>query len=492
MRSAMFALFLPSANCRLLACMVLLGTAACTDLPQRPYDFWTDGGNRFTSGTPENAASDNDENTMLLQDIPQQWWSLYESEELDDLITAALELNPSINQIRARMQQAAAISDQQFATLLPRLDVATGGDKTYTDGRDPKSFSLLGAASYELDIWGRNRASFRSADANEQAALADMKAAAITLSASVVESWLTLLSLREEEALLETQLYINRAVLELQQRRYDSGGASSLEVLQQVEVLAQGDSQLPDIRSNIEIIEHQLLVLIGKPPSESLGVSQASLPDHIPLPDAGVPSRLLAERPDVNAAFMRVLSADWAAAAAQRNRLPNITLSADYSTSAAAVDLLFNQWLLEFATSAAAPVFDGGALSAEAIRQEALADERYFAYKDAVLNALREVEDALARNRFQQKKLNALNRQLQASESALEQAQISYADGNTTYLNVLTSLLNVQATQRQMVQARRDLALDRVLLYRALGLGHWIEETTEGLNSIGADNATID
>lgn len=441
--------------------------SACAELKERGFDFWQ---------TKYSEISVDENADILHEEIPQKWWHLYEDERLEKLVELSLARNPGLDQIRARLEQAAALSDRSFADLLPQLNVSGEAAKNYTNAADGKEFSFLGAASYELDLWGKNRAYWLSDETFAEAAKADVKAAAISLSASVVETWLRLLALREEEALLEQQIEINQTVMELQQKRYGQGVASALEVLQQAQLLAQAEAQLPDVKNAMALTKHQLAVLTGQPPKTPLDISSEKLPELAPLPQTGLTSEILAARPDVEAAWLRVTASDWGAEAARLERLPSFDLSAAYSTSDAAFDLLFHNWLLEMAAAISAPVFDGGFRSAEAARQAALADERFYAYKETVLEALRDVEDALSNNYFGAEKLAALQRQLDASEATLEQAHISYANGTTSYLDVLNGLLNVQTTQRQLIQTRRDLALQRVALYRSLGLASWTED----------------
>jgi len=404
-----------------------------------------------------------------------KYWEEFGDESLTALIAGALKDNPGLERTRQRLLQAEAVARRSGADLLPDVTVTGGRDTLRGDTSASSSFSLRGAASYELDLWGRNRAGYRAGLYDAAAAEEEIHAAAITLTAEIVQDWLRLAALREEEALLNRQIDINRDILELQQMRFDGGIATALDVLQQQEVLARSQAQLPDLRGGQELLQHRLAVLAGRSPSEPLPLDAAALPALLPLPDAGLPSDLLENRPDVEAAWLRVSSADWAKAAASADRLPRFNLSATYTTAGAAFSGLFNTWVLNLAAALVAPVFDGGERAAEEARQQAVADERFQTYRETVLNALKDVEDALSQNRHQNDKITAVEDQLAASRHALEQAQISYANGAVEYLSVLNALLNVQNLERQLVQERRDLALSRVALYRALGGRGWTD-----------------
>jgi NodT family efflux transporter outer membrane factor (OMF) lipoprotein len=421
----------------------------------------------------------NIENGISLDSPYTQWWSLFKNDELNQLIDEALKNNPDINQTRKRLEQAAASADKTFAELLPSVTLSLEKGKTRTESTSAKSISLLGAASYELDLWGKNRSSYRAEELEAEASLQDLLVSAITLSASVTENWLRLMASQDEHKILNQQLEINVILLDLQQTRYESGVALALDVLQQKELLAKTKAKIPDVESNKEILSQQLSILVGRTPSQALAIKTKGLPEILPLPTTGLPSKLLEQRPDIIAAWLRLLSSDWAAAAAQRDRLPAFNLAVDYTTTAVHLDALFDSWLLNLAANIALPIIDGGKRRAEVVRQRALADERFHAYREVVLKAIGEVEGALTRNHFQEKKVTALKDELLASRAALEQAHLSYFSGNSGYINILSGLLNVQNLERQLVLSQRDLALERVNLYRTLGSSGWTHTIIE-------------
>lgn len=405
----------------------------------------------------------------------ERWWEEYQSEELNALVNKALADSPDINQTRARLEQAAAVARRQLSDLLPDADITAARETERGSGRGPSTFTLRGAAGYELDIWGKNRASYTARSLDARAAVEDVRTAAVTLTASIVEAWLRHASLREEETLLRRQQETNRMALDLQFDRYENGAAEALDVLQQREVLARTDASLPDILADQEILRHQLAVLTGTDPSAPPDMKIAALPAPLPLPDAGIPARLLAGRPDIEAAWLRLRASDWDAEAAEAARLPSLQIDASYSTAGTALGTLFDTWAASLAAALALPVIDGGRRRAEESRARAEALENFHAYRETVINAVREVEDELSRNKHQQDRIAAIEDQLGASRDALEAAQIAYANGDTDYLSVLNSMTSAQALERQLVQERRDLALDRVTLYRALGMKSWTD-----------------
>lgn len=407
------------------------------------------------------------------------WWERYDDEELNLLIEKAFQNNPSINQMRARLDQAKAVTFSNRSSFFPSLDATLErsqieGDQSLNFGPNA-DYTLRGAASYEIDLWGQNRAEAKSAKLSEKANQEDLYAGGITLAANIVNTWLQLISLREQETIIRKQIETNKTVLTLQEKRFERGSAVALDVLQQEENLARSEALLPDILSAQRQAANNLTVLIGQTPNSEINITYKALPKPLALPPNGLPSDLLNDRPDLRSAWLRLSATDLARWAAFTERLPRFSLTANYTSNAAKIPDLLSTWLLNMAASAALPIIDGGRRRAEEMRQAALADEAYYSYKDAVLQAVLDVENQLTQNMYQDQKLFALKKQLDASYKTLEQAQFSYANGETSYINVLNSLTNSQGLELQIVQEKLILSQNRVGLYRALGGRSWAE-----------------
>ncbi len=409
-----------------------------------------------------------------VDEIPQRWWTLFHETALNDLVSQALAHSPQIHQIKYKLLQAQAVAGVSYADLLPELSVS--GDYQKTQGQSTRDgFVLSGATSYELDLWGKNRATWQGNLLEAKASVEDLRAAAITLSARVVENYLRLLSLRQSKALVQSQIKTNTLILQLQEKRYASGSASALDVLQQKEILSGSRTKLPDIQANEALILQELATLTGQYMLLPQTITVTDFPEIPVLPDVGVSSRLLNERPDLQAAWMRVRAADWFHAQARRNRLPAFRLSARYSSNRDVLSAVLDQWLLGFVADLTLPVFDAGKRRAQSQQQKALADAAYQTYRKLVLDAVSEVQSALVQNTYQQKKLTELKQQLDVASAVLKQAEISYASGEVGYINVLNARIRSQALALSWVQARLDLALYRVALFRSLGLKNWTD-----------------
>ncbi len=450
--------------------MVMLPLYGCMNVPARDMEKPVDLGSVYKTQNLSNQ-------DLLPENIG--WWEIYGDLELNSLMKYAFANNPNIAQMRARLSQAKALTRQSRSSLMPSLNITTQRD-TYNGNNAPNSdFSLIGAASFEIDLWGKNRSETNANILQSQASTEDIYAAKISLSAAIVNNWLDILSLLEQESIINKQIATNKTILELQHKRFEMGTASALDVLQQEENLASVQSKLPDILSLQEQTANNIAQLLGNAPHKNLKITAKKFPDVMPLPDNGIPSDLLENRPDIIASWLRLRSADWAKKAAMAKRLPSFNLSATYTTSATFLDALFNSWLLNLAANVAAPIFDGGARKAEQIRQAAIADERYHKYRETVIAAIVDVENALIRNNYQDQKLIALNKQMRAAKNTLEQANLSYINGKVSYINVLNSIKNTQILEQQIATEKLLQAKERVSLYRALGGRNWAMQASE-------------
>jgi outer membrane protein TolC len=251
------------------------------------------------------------------------------------------------------------------------------------------------------------------------------------------------------------------------------GGSQALDVLQQKEALDRTKSLHTSLNAEKTLLINQIAYLSGTTPSAQKEITITKLPPILPLPNAGLPSEVLKNRPDIKAAWLRLESADWATKSAWADRLPSINLSGNYLSSAGKLSNVLDSWLLELVAGITAPIFNGGLKKLEQQRAQAFADEWAIRYKDTLLRAVLEIENALAQNKLQDDTLNLISEQLKASKATFEQAQIQYSGGNESYLSMLTSLNNVQTLERQLIKERLQSSLYRVQLYRAAGYSSW-------------------
>ena len=422
---------------------------------------------------------------------PSPWWDAMGSSELNRLIDSAMADNFSLSEAWYRLQQARAAAVQAGASLYPELDAFGSAETARRDSAGGSSGSAgsqnyeLGlTASYEVDLWGRVRSQREAALLDVNATEADLHAAAVSLAAEVALRWVQILSQRLQKQLLEEQLASNSTFLELIELRFRKAMVSALDVYQQKQVVENVRAKIPLVEAQIQLLMHELAVLLGRPPRSGLELNQNQMPSIGQLPPLGLPADLLAARPDVQAAGMRLRAADWQLAEARANRLPALRLGAGARYGPEKLDLLFDTWLLSLAANLTAPIFDGGRRAAEVDRLRATVGENLWTYRRVVLTAVKEVEDALARETRQREHIEALKAVMTAARNGLREAIDRYRNGLSDYLPVLTQLLTVQDLEQNMIAQQEQLILYRIGLYRALG-GQWPKEA---LQSAAASN----
>lgn len=408
----------------------------------------------------------------------ERWWESFQDPGLNRAVDGVLTGNLDLRRAWARLEQASAILDGADASYWPQINANAElrrNRQAFPFGAFLNTSYPLGlSASYEVDVWGRVAASSNAAELEFEATRQDLEAAAMTLAAQVTEAWFNLSEQHAQVALAKSQIDANRTALELVELRFEQGLVSALDVYQQRQLLVGSEAQLPLAEGRLEVARHQLAVLLGRPPREATAAPAGALPDPPPLPATGVAADLLERRPDLRAAAFRVAAADYRVAAAIANRLPTIRLSASTGFNAFWDASPFSNWIWSLAAGLTAPIFDGGRLSAEQDRNEAVMKELVAGYGQTLLVAMREVEDALVQEDTQRRHLEQLVVQTEVASAALREARERYTAGLSDYLPVLTAMSAHQAAQRSELAARRLLLSYRVQLHRALG-GHWTQ-----------------
>lgn len=406
------------------------------------------------------------------QPSSDQWWRDFADPNLATLIEQALSRNFSLRAAWARLRQADAVARREGASLWPTLDAQGSVTRRDSDSAKADTTRQFGfSAAYEIDLWGRLRASSEAAALDADASAADLRTAALSLSAKVADTWYQLMEQRAQFALIEGQIDTNRQLLKLVDARFRIGQASASDIYRQRQLLAQTEGELTQADTRLNTLRHQLTILLGSPPGTQPLPDGMQLPALGPLPATGLPADLLQRRPDLQAALLRLGAADARAAAAVAARYPRLDLSASLTTPGTSGGL-FAGWLGSIVAQLSAPLFDGGQRSAEAERARAAALESLNNYGQTLLEALGEVEQALTAETGQKTYLASLEAQLQQAEAVVRQERQRYFQGDTDYLSVLDALRSRQALERQQVTAQRQLISDRILLVRALA-GGW-------------------
>ena len=422
------------------------------------------------------------------------WCSDFGSPELAGLVDRAFEENLDLRQAWARLEQADAIAAQTRAGFWPTIDaqVQAGAQRQQTFGPtgpvvdEAAAFGASLGAAYEVDLWGRLRATSRAAGYDVMAARADVEAMAISVTSQIAEAWFDAVLQREKLLLLQEQIDIAQKYLELTELRLSQGAATALDVNQQNQQIEQLRGQMELVHAAEATAENRLAVLLGKAASQSPEVTVEDLPELPALPAVGVPADLVTLRPDVRAAEARLRAADARTAAAARAKLPTLRLSASLFVQASELAELLDDVFWSIVGVLGQNIFSGGRLDAEQQRAEAAAKERLYAYAKAVVQAIAEVENALVLEGQQNKFLEHLEAQRENADLALSLARDRYRSGALDYLRVLTALQSLQQIEQSLLDAQRQRLSYRLQLCRALG-GQWTRELQAPAENFGEE-----
>ena len=406
-----------------------------------------------------------------------RWWERLGDEALERLVAKTLAQNFDLHQAWARLTQVRALARQAGAGKMPQVsaEASTARTRAYGIGGDAQTQSqhrISVGASYEVDVWGRVDALGDAADLDVKASRLDVETIAMSLAAQVAETWYSLVEQCAQQRLLDAQIKTNQTLLDLVEARFAQGLASAVDVFQQRQNVIATQARVPLVETRVAVLGHQLSILAGQGPQQPTSEPGAALPTLPPLPALGVPTDLLARRPDIRSARLRAEAADHRIGAALADRFPTLRLNASTGFGATSFGDLLDRWLWSMTAGVVASLYDGGRRSAEVDRQRAVLEERLGALAGAILRAMTEVEDALVQERKQALYVEALASQIGVARQLLTETRLRYARGLSDFLPVLAAIQALQHNESALLTARRQLVSHRIQLYRALG-GGW-------------------
>jgi NodT family efflux transporter outer membrane factor (OMF) lipoprotein len=413
------------------------------------------------------------------------WWQGYGDEQLSQLISEALASSPSLEEAAARVRRAEAISQQAGARLLPSVDANAQGGAVRTSenlgmpqGATPEgwndSAALSVGLSYDLDLWGRNRATLRAAMSDADAARADQAAVRLALSTGVASTYAELVRLHAVRDAAETNLRIRSDGVRLIQARRTAGLENDAAVARSDAGRSTAAAELAAIDEQIELTRNQLAALLGEGPARGRRIELPTLPQ---LRSFGLPQDLgieiVGRRPDIVAARLRTEALASRIQATRADFFPNIRLSALIGLQALGIGNLFNGGSTFGAAGPAIslPIFSGGRLQGAYRGARADFDGAVAVYNQTLVQAVREVADVAARQRALTVRLTETRAALAASQRAYDLVQARYRGGLTPYFEVLSAEDALNANRRAVADLEASaFALD-VGLVRALGGG---------------------
>ncbi len=447
-----------------LALALLLG--ACATVESRKPEIDT----RFDNATFKPLVSPD------AVQAPADWWTDFSSAQLNTLMQQAQADNLSLEATEARLRAAQASLDAAQASFFPSLTLNVGRQEntvkgTSIQGQATNNRGLFTSASfvasYEIDVWSRVRNTAKASELQLQATRYELDAARVSIAGQLATTWAQWVAADQTVRLFEQELESFQTNLELVELRFRQGIAVASDVLQQRQLVESAKGNLSLAMSNRDVIQTSLSMLVGQAPN-SLNLTREQLPMLPPIPATGIPSELLNRRPDVQQAWSLVLATDRSVAAAIANRFPQLSLRASFSDQTNDSDLLFDNWVRNLSVNLVAPLFDGGARSAEVERQRALLDQAVAQYQDAAINALADVDNALVQETRQREAFESLQRQLDLAEQSLKRLFAGYRNGTVDYLAILDAQQSTSQLRRNLVNAQQQLVGFRIALYRAL------------------------
>lgn len=409
-------------------------------------------------------------------DIAFDWWTSFGNDELNALMEQALAHNHDLLAGVQRIEQSRANLKISGASLLPSADGSAGASRTRTNPVMGKSnyASNLNAGlnvSYELDLFGRNRAGVDAAQAGLRASEYDEDALALVVMGDVAQGYFSLLSLRERLAVADQNLANARDVLRVVQARVNEGMESDIELAQQETSVAASEASRASLLEQIINAENALAVLLGQPP-QSIELSGDNLAGiRVPEITPQQPSSLLERRPDIRAAEQNLIGANADIGAARAAFFPSISLGLGTSVSLPAFGDP-STTAASLASSLAAPIFQGGRLEGGVEQASARQKELVENYKKAVLVSFQEVEDALAAVNTARQREDHLQRAAEQARRAYTLSKVRYDAGSIDFRTLLDTQGSQLSAEDNYAQARLERLSAAIALYKALG-GGW-------------------
>lgn len=459
-----------------LSLLLCLGVGGCTVGPDftRPDSPVAD---TSVFATAEPSARSTAEEATL-----QAWWTVFNDATLTSLVQEAFRSNLDLQVATTRIRQARAGRGLARSGLGPTVSASTSFRRSQASGDSGTSNRAVNQylagfdAGWEIDIFGGVLRGVEAAGAQVQAAVENRRDALVTLAAEIARNYVDLRTYQQRLVIARKNLETQRHSAEVTRQRFAGGFASGLDV-------AAADAQVATTQAGIPLLEsaarqtiHGLSVLVGREPRALVSdLSRATpmppVPPRVPI---GVPSDLLRRRPDIRLAEADIHAATANIGVAAADLYPRLSLGWSIGwnsgNSGGVLGALTRFWSL--GPSVTWDLFQSGRTLSNIELQKALKEESVLAYRQTVLTAFQEVEDALVASAREQEHRESLEAAVVANRKATELATKLYAEGEKDFLNVLIAQRALYASEDALAQSSQAMAVDLIALYKALG-GGW-------------------
>ncbi|MGE5501102.1 MAG: efflux transporter outer membrane subunit [Ignavibacteriales bacterium] len=408
------------------------------------------------------------------------WWQAFGSPELDQTVRTALADSPTLAEATAILQRYQEEARAVRGAELPQVDAAAGAQRErintqafgFTGFPSPtiSLYSIGATVSYDLDLFGRKRRATEAAQARAEAAARQADAAYLTLTGNVATQAMRVAGLRAQIAAMEAVIADDQRTIEMVRAAERAGGAAPSAATGATAQLAEDQAAIPPLQRQLAEARHQLALLSGKSPAEwtapDFDLSRLTAPAEIPV---SLPSTLVHRRPDILAAEAELHEATARIGVAVANQYPDIRLSANLTQSAIKPEKLFDYsasgW--NVLAGVTAPIFHGGALSAQRRAAEAEARASLARYQQTVLRAFTQVSDVLAALATDQTQIAALSKAQAAAEANVRDAEAAYRLGGGPLIDVVDARRGLSRARRNLAEAQAQRLADIVELYAA-------------------------
>jgi NodT family efflux transporter outer membrane factor (OMF) lipoprotein len=419
-------------------------------------------------------------------DLSAEWWTLFHSDSLSALIEQSLKNNPDLKAARAALSVARENVLAQRGVFFPSVAADFSATRQRQSGQISPTlnsnaflynlFTPEVTVSYLPDVFGLNRRTVESLQAEEQGVRFQMVATYTTLTANVVVTAIQASSLQRQVDVTRDLIASNTKAVDILKYQLDKGYASRLDLAAQESQLAQIAATLPPLVKQLAQLHDLLAALTGQFPSQltevKIDLDSLKLPEKIPV---SLPSALVGQRPDVLQAEANLHDASAKVGIAIANRLPSFPITASAGSSAAQVRQLFTggTGFWGIGVDATAPIFQGGQLLHLQHAAQAAYTQAAEQYRSAVLAAIQNVADSLAALEQDADALKSATAAAEAAKVTLDLAQRQWQGGYANYLAFLSAEQANQQSQIALVQAEASRYADTAALFQALGGGWW-------------------
>lgn len=410
-----------------------------------------------------------------------RWWDTLDDPGLTALIEDALQNNLDLKKARSSVRQARLERIVTKSSLYPKVDADAGARKSYTKaddsgGNETDSFSAGFDASWEIDLFGGTRRSIEASQADYEASLEALRDVQVSLTAEVALTYIEIRTYQERLQVAQKNIAIQEETLDLLKALDEAGNGDALAIVQSSYNLESTKSSLPDIRTGLAESINSLAILTGK----AAGTLQAQVEVQKPLPRVsmelavGVPADLLRRRPDIREAERKLAAQTARIGEAQAELYPSLSLSGSIGIEAISADRLINaptrSWSI--GPSISWPIFRAGSLRNQVKIENEKMEQAFISYQAAILDATKEVENALVAYVNEQQKRMHLEEGVKAARLAKELSEHLYATGMTDFSDVLDAQRSLLNFEDDLSQSDGTVLSNLIQLYKALG-GGW-------------------